>query len=143
MVKLMAAVGIVRADICRLIINPQTNAPIDDITLVKHFRDELEESATRANAQVAKSLFQKATGDGPQAVTAGIWWTKCRMGWKERLVAEVEVKSGVLVPPPTVSPEQWIAAAMSASRGGSHGSIDGIGMNGNGVNGNGHAHDSE
>ena len=42
---------------------------------------------------------------------AAIWFSKCRMGWKERIVAEVEVKSGVLVTPAGMTAEQWLAAA--------------------------------
>lgn len=54
---------------------------IDDNTLRKHFRRELDTAATAANAKVGKSLFIKATsGD----VGAMVWWTKTRMGWKER-----------------------------------------------------------
>ena len=56
---------------------------IDPKTLRKHFRDELDNAAPKANAAVAQSLYKKATGDGPQAVTAAIFWAKCRMGWKE------------------------------------------------------------
>ena len=54
---------------------------IDVKTLTKYFRRELDVAAIEANAKVARSLFVKATtGD----MTAAIWWTKTRMGWKER-----------------------------------------------------------
>ena len=36
--------------------------------------------ATKANAKVAESHFKQATSGN---VTAQIWWTKCRMRWKE------------------------------------------------------------
>jgi hypothetical protein len=47
---------------------------------MKAFRRELDVGATKANAKVAESLFKQATNGN---VTAQIWWTKCRMGWKE------------------------------------------------------------
>jgi hypothetical protein len=54
---------------------------IDGNTLRKHFRREIDTAATVANAKVGKSLFVKATsGD----VGAMVWWTKTRMGWKEK-----------------------------------------------------------
>ena len=52
-------------------------------TLRKHYRHELDTGHIKANAAVAQSLYQKALGDGPQAVTAAIFWAKTRMGWKE------------------------------------------------------------
>ncbi len=56
---------------------------IDPKTLRKHFRDELDHAGTVANSAVAQSLYRKATGDGPQSVTAAIFWAKTRMGWRE------------------------------------------------------------
>ena len=37
---------------------------------------------------MAENLFRKATGDGPQAVAAAIFWLKTRAGWKETTVHE-------------------------------------------------------
>jgi hypothetical protein len=56
---------------------------ISNNTLRKHYLEELETASIRANTAVAQSLFRKATGDGPQSVTAAIFWAKTRMGWKE------------------------------------------------------------
>lgn len=67
-----AAVGIAQDDIARVL-------GIDPKTLRKHYRDELDTAAIRANAAIGGALFNKAKrGD----VTAQIWWTKVRMGWK-------------------------------------------------------------
>lgn len=55
-------------------------------TLEKHYRGELDRAQSEANARVAESLFRKATGDGPQAVTAAIFWLKTRAQWKEPAV---------------------------------------------------------
>jgi DNA-binding CsgD family transcriptional regulator len=81
-VKLMVAAGIERLDIAACL-------GIDPKTLRKYFKSEMRTAAQRANAQVAGSLFNKATSaDHPQAVTAAIWWTKTRMGWKETVKNE-------------------------------------------------------
>lgn len=58
---------------------------IDDKTLRKYYREELDQGKAKASAQVAKSLFSKATGGD---TTAAIWWTKTQMGWKETQVLE-------------------------------------------------------
>jgi len=55
---------------------------IDDKTLRKHYRTELDRGKAMASVAVAKSLFQKATEDGD--TTAMIWWTKSQMGWTDK-----------------------------------------------------------
>lgn len=53
---------------------------IDDKTLRKHYRAELDLGKAKASAQIAKTLFNKAqSGD----TTALIWWTKAQMKWAE------------------------------------------------------------
>ena len=53
---------------------------IDDKTLRKHYRQELDIGKAKASAQIAKTLFNKAqSGD----TTALIWWTKAQMRWAE------------------------------------------------------------
>jgi hypothetical protein len=81
-VEAMAGYGIPHEDICRLVINPRTGCPIDDKTLRRHFRYELDTGYVKANAKVVQSLYAQATGGN---VTAAIWWTKARMGWAERV----------------------------------------------------------
>ena len=56
---------------------------IDPKTLRKHYRHELDNGQVKATAKVAESLFRKATSDGPQSVTAAIFWLKTRGGWRE------------------------------------------------------------
>jgi hypothetical protein len=75
-VDAMAAYGVPEHAIAKVI-------GCDPTTLRRYFRDELDTAHIRANSAVAQSLFQKATGDGPQCVTAAIFWAKTRMGWKE------------------------------------------------------------
>lgn len=49
-------------------------------TLTKYFSEELVSGKAKANSQVGRTLFQKATsGD----TTAMIWWTKTQMRWSE------------------------------------------------------------
>lgn len=110
-VETMAGLGIRHAELCLLVINPKTERPIDEKTLRTHFRDELDQGPVKSSVNVAQSLYNKALGDGPGSVTAGIWWTKSRMGWHERSVVDVEVKSGVIVAPSGMTPEQWVARA--------------------------------
>lgn len=77
-VKVLAAIGIPQADICRLVeINGKT---IDEKTLRKHFGEELKNGVLVANATIAKSLFDNAKKGN---VTAQIFWLKTRAGWKE------------------------------------------------------------
>lgn len=82
-VKSMSGYGIPQDEIARLL-------EIDPKTLRKYYRDELDTGMTEANAAVAESLYKSAVED--RNVTAAIWWTKSRMGWKERV--EVTGKDG-------------------------------------------------
>lgn len=59
---------------------------IDSDTLKKHFKQELVIGKAKANSQVGKTLFQKATGGDTSAM---IWWSKTQMGWKESVVVDV------------------------------------------------------
>ena len=80
-VETLSGYGVPEISIARVI-------GIDPKTLRKHCRAELDIGHVKANSAVAQSLFRKATGDGPQAVTAAIFWAKTRMGWKETVVNE-------------------------------------------------------
>jgi hypothetical protein len=74
-VKVMAGFGIQQEEIARLI-------ECDGKTLRKYYRRELDTGATEANVRVAASLYNLAVKEGN--VTACIWWTKARMGWREQ-----------------------------------------------------------
>ena len=74
---------------------------IDDKTLYKYYRDELENSAIKANANVGKFLYQAASGQAlttgathSDCVRAAMFWAKTRMGWKETNVQEVTGANG-------------------------------------------------
>jgi hypothetical protein len=80
LVEQMTACGIPQESQCLVI-----RDGIDDKTLRKHFRRELDTAATKANAKVAGTLFNKAMGGDTTAI---IWWTKTRMKWSERQEVE-------------------------------------------------------
>lgn len=82
-VSALYSFGIPQEDIGRYI-------GIDAKTLRKHYRDELDNSVTKANAAVGRFLYQNATGstlkDGANhsdCVRAAMFWAKTRMGWRE------------------------------------------------------------
>ena len=63
---------------------------IDDKTLYKYYKEELDNSAIKANANVGKFLYQAASGQAlttgasySDCVRAAMFWAKTRMGWKE------------------------------------------------------------
>ena len=74
---------------------------MDDKTLYKYYREELENSAIKANANVGKFLYQAASGQAlatgathSDCVRAAMFWAKTRMGWKETNVQEVTGANG-------------------------------------------------
>lgn len=109
-VEQLAGLGVHHKDIATLITNPQSSCGISVVTLHKHFRAELDRGMAMANAKVTRALFEKATGDGPSAVRAAIWWTKCRMGWGRTAPSDggSGQPCGVLVAPAAMTPEEWI-----------------------------------
>lgn len=80
---------------------------IDPKTLRKHFRAELDAGAAKADAAVAKSLFENATKFNN--VAAQIWWTKSRMGWTDKLTIE---HSGAVETKQTIDPTKLSTAAL-------------------------------
>src|SRR5258708_25598107 len=72
-VEALAAYGIPEMDISRIV-------GVDPKTLRKHYREELDLGAAKANAQVAGFLFNSARNGN---VTAQIFWLKTRARWKE------------------------------------------------------------
>jgi hypothetical protein len=72
-VETMAAYGIPETDIGRVL-------GIDPKTLRKHYRDELDLGAVKANVQIAGFLFNSAKNGN---VSAQIFWLKTRARWKE------------------------------------------------------------
>lgn len=91
--------------IALLVINPETNRPIDAKTLREHFREELDRGMAQGDALVLKSALAQAIGAPAEYVTDStgakhlvrdeikpdkgmtIWQTKARPGikWTERV----------------------------------------------------------
>ena len=64
---------------------------IDDKTLRKYYRHELDMGKAKANGQIAKTLYSKAiSGD----TTSLIWWTKAQMRWSETVKNELTGADG-------------------------------------------------
>lgn len=68
---------------------------IDPDTLRKYFNTELQSGKAKANAQVGKTLFQKAMGGD---TTAMIWWSKTQMRWSEVQKHEHTSPDGTMSP---------------------------------------------
>ena len=75
MVQLHATVGTPQAIIADML-------GIDDKTLRKHYREELDQSLAKANASIGGALFNKAKGGDTAAM---IFWMKTQAGWKEKM----------------------------------------------------------
>lgn len=73
-VEAMSSYGIPQEDIAKVI-------GIDDKTLRKHYRFELDTATAKANSQVAQRLYQKCL-DGD--TTSMIFWMKTRAKWAEK-----------------------------------------------------------
>lgn len=66
---------------------------IDKKTLIKYYREELDQAMARANAAVGGALFNKATkGD----TAAMIFWMKTRAGWREKQEIDMTSNGGPL-----------------------------------------------
>jgi hypothetical protein len=112
-VEAMARYGIPQAEMARTL-------GIGKTTLEKHFAEELATGATKANAQVGEFLFSTIVGlaipnrapvtDGRARVSAGIFWAKTRMGWRETSVHEHTGKDGG--PIKTENAQHFISAAL-------------------------------
>jgi hypothetical protein len=64
---------------------------IDDKTLRKYYRHELDMGKAKANGQIAKTLYSKAVGGD---TTSLIWWTKSQMRWSETVKNELTGADG-------------------------------------------------
>ena len=111
MVRNMALVGVQRDIIAKCVINPETERPITQKALTKHFKTELELGADQANSDVVAALFRTATGrpSGAQ-VAAAIFWAKTRLGWRETSKVQVEgeiAASATIEVPGQMTPDRW------------------------------------
>ena len=84
----MAACGFKHEDIARCL----GTEGIDDKTLRKHFRAELDTAAEKANAAVANKAYQLAVAGNPYQMT--MFWLKCRAGWRDVVTTEFTGANG-------------------------------------------------
>ncbi len=103
LVNILAACGTPQATIALEVVNPRTNASIDETTLRKHFRQELDHGKARANARMAQSLYQGGIGrpnvydkrdnliesEIKPNPSEKMFWLKCQAGWKESIDVNV------------------------------------------------------
>ena len=92
LVQQLVAFGTPQEQICTLI-KGTNDKPISKPTLIRHFREELNQGAVVANVKVAQNLYRIATGNGGGAVTAAIFWLKTRANWQ--VVDGLEVSGAV------------------------------------------------
>lgn len=77
MVEAMSSCGVTQAEIATVL-------DINERTLRKYFREELDKATAKANTKVALNLFKQATKDEQGSTTAAIFWLKTRAGWKDQ-----------------------------------------------------------
>jgi hypothetical protein len=79
MVESMIAFG-VPLDKVAMLVKDEKGRSISSRTLTKYFSEQIETAKTKANFDIAKTLFQKAkSGD----VTSMIFWLKTQARWRE------------------------------------------------------------
>lgn len=64
-------------------------------TLRKHYREELDLSTSKANAEVGGALFTKAVAGDTASM---IFWMKTRAGWRERQEINMVSEDGSMSP---------------------------------------------
>ena len=69
---------------------------VDDKTLRKHYREELDQSKAKANATIGGALFNKAKGGDTAAM---IFWMKTQAGWREKSEIDHTSSDGTMSPP--------------------------------------------
>lgn len=105
MVEMMAAYRIAEDEMVKLIINPQTGAPITRVTLRKHFRKEIDTGFLQGKMRIMAASFRSALGETKQNadgtvevtkdgnVTAQIWLQKTLYGAREKMDVELPTVS--------------------------------------------------
>ena len=88
LVQLHATIGTPQKEIARII-------GIDDKTLAKHYREELDLAMAKAIAAIGGALFNKAKGGD---TTAMIFWMKTRARWKEQHQVDHTSSDGSMTP---------------------------------------------
>ena len=88
LVQLHATVGTTQAVIADIL-------EIDLKTLRKHYRAELDQAKSKANATIGGALFNKAKGGDTAAM---IFWMKTQAGWREKQEIDHTSSDGSMTP---------------------------------------------
>ena len=100
-VQLHTMVGTTQADTARVL-------NIDEKTLRKYYRDELDLAKAKANATIGGALFNQAkSGD----TSAMIFWMKTQAGWRERKDLNHTSEDGSMSPKAAITAVDAIEAA--------------------------------
>jgi hypothetical protein len=94
-------VGTTQADIARVL-------DIDEKTLRKYYRDELDLAKAKANATIGGALFNQAKSGNTSAM---IFWMKTQAGWRERKDLNHTSDDGSMSPKPAITAVDAIEAA--------------------------------
>ena len=78
-------------------------------TLTRHFPNELVSGKAKANAQVARTLFQKAIGGD---TAAAIWWSKTQLRWAETQKHELSGRDGAPIEVSTLDAKRLSTEAL-------------------------------
>jgi AraC-like DNA-binding protein len=109
LVESASAFGITQAEIA-------TQLKISEPTLRKHFRDELDGGAFKANMKVGGNMYGLTqSADEQVRLRACQWWTSRRMGWKETSVNEQVGKDGGPIETKDVSAIDIIRARIASA----------------------------
>ena len=99
-VEMLAACALTQKEIAGVV-------GIDDLTLVKYYRAELDLGVAKVTGMVGNSLVKKAVSDRPDAVNAAKFFLERRRGWTEKVAHELsgavevhEVRQTFVRPPP-------------------------------------------
>lgn len=84
----MVAFGIPQSSIAGIL-------KMDEKTLRKYYREELDHGSEEANAKVARNLFAQAIKDDFRAAPAAMFWAKTKMGWREKVDVNISGSLGI------------------------------------------------
>lgn len=108
-VEKLVGYGLEHRQICEFVINERTKKPITPKTLRKVFRAELDRGVVKASITVQDTLFQHIVGapavydekgqklreEIKPVYQAAMFWLKCRMGWKDTSIQEIDTKGPI------------------------------------------------
>ena len=100
-VRVLVGLGIQQKQICRLVLNRQTQKPLDHKTLRKHFAQEIATATAELHLLIGKFMLATIFGTPPPAGTVAIkddrargqlmmFFARTRLGWTAPVVNRPE-----------------------------------------------------